>query len=115
MSNLKVIPFYHLNSLIRNTSLLTEEEAQFVRNSWSHIDFLIENEVSKIPVLAIEVDGFAYHHSGTRQSDRDKIKYSILRKYDIPLLRLPTTGSGEINKIEMEIKKRISSAHGKRD
>jgi superfamily I DNA and/or RNA helicase len=108
MSNLKVMPFYHLNSLIRNTSLLTEEEAQFVRNSWSHLDFLIENEVSKIPVLAIEVDGFAYHHSGTKQSDRDKIKDSVLSKYDIPLLRLSTAGSGEINKIEMEIKKRIS-------
>lgn len=107
MSCLEVIPHYHLSSLINDTSLLTEDEYKFARSSWSHVDFLIENRVSKQPVLVIEVDGFAYHHKGTKQAERDKLKDSILNKYGIPLLRLSTAGSGEVEKIETEIRKQI--------
>lgn len=107
MSCLEVIPHYHLSSLINDTSLLTEDEYKFARSSWSHVDFLIENRVSKQPVLVIEVDGFAYHHNGTKQAERDKLKDSILKKYGIPLLRLSTAGSGEVEKIETEIRKQI--------
>ena len=92
MSCLEVIPHYHLSSLINDTSLLAEEEYKLVRSSWSHVDFLIENRVSKQPVLVIEVDGFAYHHKGTKLAERDKLKDSVLNKYHIPLLRLSTTG-----------------------
>lgn len=107
MTCLKVIPHYHLNVMISNTSLLTEAECRFAKSSWSHVDFLIENRVSKCPVLVIEVDGFAYHHQGTKQAERDKLKDSILHKYNIPLLRLSTTGSGEIEKIEKEIRRYV--------
>lgn len=68
------------------------------------LTFLIENRVSKKPVLVIEVDGFAYHHKGTKQEERDLLKNSILGKYKIPVLRLSTTGSGEVEKIENEIR-----------
>jgi len=104
LSCLEVIPHYHLSSLISDTSLLTEDEYKFARASWSHVDFLIENRVSKKPVLVIEVDGFAYHHKGTKQEERDLLKNSILGKYKIPVLRLSTTGSGEVEKIENEIR-----------
>ena len=107
MSCLEIIPHYHLSSLINDTSLLTEDEYKFARSSWSHVDFLIENRVSKLPVLVIEVDGFAYHNKGTKQAERDKLKDSILNKYGIPLLRLSTAGSGEVEKIETEIRKQI--------
>lgn len=103
MANLEVLTHYHLSSLISDTSLLSEEEYKFVCASWSHVDFLIENRVSKLPVLAIEVDGFTYHHKGTRQAERDRIKDSIFNKYGIPLLRLSTTGSSEVDKIERNI------------
>lgn len=99
-----VIPHYHLNALISDTVLLTDEEKEFAKASWSHVDFLIENRVSKCPVLVIEVDGFAYHHKGTRQAERDKIKNSILNKYHIPLLRLSTVGSDEETEIENALK-----------
>lgn len=110
MSFLGVIPHYHLNAMISNTSLLTKEEYNFARSSWSHVDFLIENCVSKQPVLVIEVDGFAYHHKGTKQAERDRLKDSVLNKYGIPLLRLSTTGSGEVEKITHEIRNRIEKA-----
>ena len=89
--------------------LLTEDEYKFARASWSHVDFLIENRVSKKPVLVIEVDGFAYHHKGTKQEERDQLKNSILDKYKIPVLRLSTTGSGEIQKIENKIRSELSN------
>lgn len=103
MANLEVKPHYHLNALINDVSLLTDEETKFTRASWSHVDFLIENRVSKQPVLVIEVDGFAYHHKGTKQEERDRLKDSILNKYRIPMLRLSTAGSGEVDKIETEL------------
>ena len=56
-----------------------------------------------MPVLAIEVDGFHYHKEGTRQAERDQMKDDIFTKYGIPLLRLPTNGSGEIQKIKNAI------------
>ena len=36
----------------------------------------------------------------TRQAERDRMKDGIFAKYEIPLLRLPTNGSGEIQKIK---------------
>ena len=36
---------------------------------------------------------------GTKQAQRDRLKDSIFEKYGIPLLRLPTNGSGEIEKV----------------
>lgn len=107
LSCLEVIPHYHLSSLISDTSLLTEAEYKFARASWSHVDFLIENRVSKKPILVIEVDGFAYHHEGTKQEERDQLKNSILHKYQIPVLRLSTAGSGEVEKIESKIRREL--------
>lgn len=90
-----------LGTLIRNSDLLTEEERLFKNRSGSHVDFLFYNKISKKPVLAIEVDGFAYHQNGgEEQQRRDRLKNSILRKYNIPLLRLPTNGSQERLRIE---------------
>ena len=45
------------------------------------------------------VDGFAFHENKPEQQRRDELKNSILAKYDIPLLRLATNGSGEREKI----------------
>ena len=90
-----------LQMLIRNSDLLTEEEWTFKNRSGSHIDFLLYNKISKKPILAIEVDGFAYHHNGGEQQQRrDRLKDSILRKYNIPLLRLATNESQERLRIE---------------
>ena len=72
-------------------------------NTATHLDFLIYNRISKEPVLAIEVDGFHFHKPGTVQYHRDRMKDNILKLYNIPLLRLPTNGSGEIELIAAEL------------
>ena len=78
---------------------LNEAEELYAQKSFTHIDFLIFNRITKKPVLAIEVDGHKYHKKGTRQSERDKLKNHILEICGIPFLRLATTGSGEREKI----------------
>ena len=60
---------------------------------------MIYNKVTKQPVLAIEVDGYAFHKEGSKQHERDILKDGIFAKYDLPLMRLNTTGSGEKEKI----------------
>ena len=54
-------------------------------------------------VIALEVDGYYYHREGTKQQERDLIKNKILKKYDIPLIRLKKVGSGEKEIIKKEI------------
>ena len=98
-ASLDVVCHYPLYRLIQDRSLLDVDEYNFVSGAWSHLDFLIYNRVTKNPVLAIEVDGFAYHHEGTDQEHRDRLKDSILEKYGINFLRIPTTGSHEIEKM----------------
>lgn len=95
-----VICHQKVRLLIRDFEKLTEEEFRYAVHPNTHIDFLIYNRITKAPVLAIEVDGFHYHKEGTRQAERDRIKDEIFAKYGIPLLRLPTNGSGEIQKIK---------------
>lgn len=92
---LGVICHQPLNMLIHDTSLLNDVERQYAQNSATHLDFLIYNRVSKKPVLAVEVDGFQYHQTGTTQARRDIMKDHILELYEIPCLRFATNGSGE--------------------
>ena len=102
LSKLNVDMHVELRSLIRDTSILNPREFEFATNELSHIDFLISFRVTHRPVLAIEVDGFAYHNT-EKQRERDCIKDEMLHKYGIPLLRLSTTGSGEREKIQSKL------------
>jgi superfamily I DNA and/or RNA helicase len=86
---------FPLRNVIRDYSKLTEEEQKYARHYNTHLDFLIYNKLGKNPILAIEVDGFKHHKAGTAQSERDEMKNGILKKYELPLLRFSTTGSGE--------------------
>lgn len=100
---LDVICHQKVRMLIRDFQNLTEDEFRYAAHPNTHIDFLIYNRITKAPVLAVEVDGFHFHKEGTRQAERDRMKDAILAKYGIPLLRLPTNGSGEIEKIKSRI------------
>lgn len=84
-----------LKMLIRDKSKLSEEEYRFVVKTQSHNDFVIFNKIDKMPVLAVEVDGYKYHANNRTQLKRDKMKDEILRKYEIPILRFSSVGSGE--------------------
>lgn len=98
--NLRVICHQRLDMLIRDYSLLSIEEQRYVKQVGTHLDFLIYHTISKKPVLAIEVDGFNFHRPGTDQFQRDRMKDHIMEQYQIPMLRCPTNGSGELERIE---------------
>ena len=89
--------------LIKDYTMLTEEEAAYVRNPLTHVDFLLFRKVDKSPLLAIEVDGTAFHAIGSVQALRDQKKNRIFKQYGIPLLRLRTDESGEEQRIEQAL------------
>lgn len=93
--HLNIVCHYPLNLIIKDFRLLTEKECKYASNNATHVDFLIYNRASKRPVLSIEVDGWSFHKEGSQQAMRDNMKNAILQKYNIPLLRLSTTGSNE--------------------
>ena len=97
--HLGIMPQYPLRRLIKSEADLTEREREYANNSWTLVDFILYNQTTKRPVLAIEVDGMAFHKSGSVQSSRDAIKNSVLQKAHIPLLRLSTDGSNERQRI----------------
>lgn len=98
-----------LKQLIKNLDLLNNEEKYFVYNTSSEVDFVIYNKNSHMPVLVIEVDGYAFHHK-TVDKKRDALKNSILNKYNIAFLRLPTDSSNEKNKLIDSLDKIIENA-----
>lgn len=101
-SELDFITQYRLKHLIKDFSLLSSDEATFVNQSRTSVDFLIFNKVTKVPVLAIEVDGVKYHNNPD-QMKRDSMKNNIFKNYQLPLLRLATNGSGEEEKIRFAL------------
>jgi len=103
-STLDVVCHQPLNMLIRDSSLLNEEECRYAMHSSTHLDFLIYNRISKKPVLSIEVDGFHYHKKGTAQAERDRKKNHILELYGISLLRFATNASGEKEKLTAKLR-----------
>ena len=87
-----------LMNLLNDKMLLTDEERRFVNNG-SSVDFVIFNKQDKRAVIIVEVDGFDYHENNPKQLHRDNLKNEILAKYNIPILRLNTNGSGEKEKL----------------
>ena len=99
-NNIGVVCHMPLNLLIRDVTKMTEEEAKYAMNPLTHLDFTLYSKISKKVLAAIEVDGYAFHKSGTRQSERDLLKNSVLDKYEIPLFRFATNGSGEKERLK---------------
>ncbi len=95
----KVAMYVPLYRLLKEFSPLSAEERRYATHPNTHIDFLIYSRIDKSPKLAIEVNGFKYHHEGTKQAQRDIIKEGILKKYGLPLLSFSTIDSGEERKI----------------
>ena len=67
---------YLVNMLKKDKALETEEERKYVSHHNTHIDFLIYNKISKIPLLVIEVDGYKYHKEDNKQKERIYILYN---------------------------------------
>lgn len=92
-----------LKMLIKDPVKLNDDECKYAMNILTHTDFLIFNKVDKMPVLVVEVDGYAYHANNPRQLERDKMKDSILEKYNIPILRVKTNESGEEKRLHQKL------------
>lgn len=107
---------YRLNELIVSQEDLTAQEKAFINNGHSHLDFLIYNHLDKSPILAVEVDGTAFHLQSPEQQKRDALKNSILDKRHIPWIRFATNGSNELQRLEEKLKECCSytfAARGK--
>lgn len=91
-----IVVHFPLNLLIKNKSLMTEDEYNYASNPWTHVDFLIYNKIDKSPLMAIEVDGWQFHNNNANQQKNDILKNSIFQKYGLKLLRFSTIGSNEI-------------------
>ncbi|MEA2015870.1 MAG: AAA domain-containing protein [Actinomycetota bacterium] len=91
---INLIIHMQLNELIKDNPSLTDEERKFFLNPLAHVDFLIFDKMNKTPKFVVEVDGYSFHLEGTKQAKRDALKNSILKKCDIPILRLRTNESG---------------------
>ena len=85
--------------IIKDPSRLTDEEYRYAMNIFTHTDFLIYSKIDKSPILVIEVDGYKYHAQNETQQHRDRMKDTILEKYNIPILRLQTNESREEERI----------------
>lgn len=107
--NLNRVLHLPLKMLLKDTSKLDADEIKYAMNILTHTDFVIFNKLDKMPVLVVEVDGYAYHANNPKQLQRDRMKDSILNKYNIPILRINTNGSGE----EARLKQRLEEILGK--
>ena len=110
-SHLGVLCHTPVRNVIRDTSLMSDNERKYASHYSTHLDFLIINHVTKKPVLAIETDGYNFHNDETEQHKRDLMKDHILEVYGLPLLRLKTTDSGEKEKITSKLYDVLKISH----
>lgn len=108
LSHIKALCHYPMRYLIKDTQDLSEQERNYAMHPSTHIDFLVINQVTKEPLLAIETDGYSFHNEKTRQFQRDRMKDKILALYGLPLLRLSTIGHSEEQRIVDMINKKIN-------
>lgn len=101
--NLDYVMHQPLKMLIRDPEKLDDAECRFAMNVLTHTDFVIFNKLDKMPVLVVEVDGYAFHANNPKQLARDTMKDGILEKYEIPILRIKTNESGEERRLEQKL------------
>lgn len=100
MANTDVLCHYPLSRLIGDWNLLTDEERSFAESSFSHVDFLIYNSLTKQPLQAIEVDGWQFHKNSEVQQHRDMLKDQLLTKFGLRPNRILTTETVNVETIK---------------
>ncbi len=96
--HLQILFEYPLRKLLFKTEGLDEQEILYAQRSWTHVDFVLSDKTTKLPVLAIEVDGYG-PHSEQKRKQHDTWKSHILLVNGIELLRFSTKGSEEEKQI----------------
>ncbi len=96
-SHLAVCVHTPLQKIFRNLEIVRNDvhKYNFIKNPFSHVDFMIYSIIDKSYILAIEVDGYAFHNEKTDQHKRDLLKDDIFKAYNLPLVRFSTKGSQE--------------------
>ena len=107
-NDLAVVRQVLLMSLLPDLDKLTPEQTSFVNRRGS-FDFVVYNRITRKPILAVEVDGFAFHENDPTQQARDAHKDAMCRAYGLGLLRLPTTGSGEESRLRQALSDALQS------
>lgn len=97
-AHLTVVSQVLLKQLLPDLGGLAPAQQDYVDHRAS-VDFVVYNRVTNQALLAIEVDGFAFHENKPDQLARDALKDEILAAQNMPLLRLATTGSREPRRI----------------
>lgn len=95
----KVIMHYRLSDLLNDYTGFDNDELKYIKNPRTHVDFVIFDKITHKPKVCIEVDGTKYHDYAPKQISHDEIKDRALMQNKIPILRLKTNHSDEINKI----------------
>lgn len=98
--HIDVLCHYPVARFISDWSLLTEKEKAFANNRLSHVDFLVYNSLTKRPLLVIEVDGWYYHKRQGGQVTRDALKDKLLAKFGLPLHRILTTDTVNVESLK---------------
>ncbi len=106
-SHIKVICHVPLRHIFDISKLESKEERDYAGHRNTHTDFLLISRVTKLPILAIETDG-SDHINNEIQIKRDAMKDSIFNFFEIPLLRLSTSGYDEKNKITKKLNQQES-------
>ncbi|MBL1079062.1 AAA family ATPase [Nocardia sp. 2] len=93
----------HIKHLLPDTDRLDQRQRKFTRSRSASVDFDLYNRITKQRLCVIEVDGFNHHENKPDQLALDAIKNAICAAYNIPILRFPTTGSGELDRLRTEL------------
>lgn len=107
-ANLAVVSHYPISKLIADWNVLDASERAFAENPHSHVDFLVYNPLTKRPLIAIEVDGWAYHQGSEVQQSRDELKDGIFRKYALSFHRIRTTDSVTVDTLKAMIEESLA-------
>ena len=99
-----------LRILINNWERLTDEERSYAQNPLTSVDFVIYNRFDKLPVLAIEVGGMAYHGKKAIHLIRDDMKERILEKFGIDLLWISINEGWEGDILRTKLEEILSDA-----
>lgn len=110
-AGLRVLCHVPLRDFLVDLSPCSRQEKRYICHEHSHVDFLISERATHLPLLAIEVDGYTFHRKESKQRKRDERKDKILELYQLPLLRLSTKGSQEADRVRGELERLLALAN----
>lgn len=91
LTSVGVLCHYPLSLLIADDNRLDARERGFASSPLAHVDFLVYNTLTKVPLCAIEVDGWQFHKGNETQQERDAVKDFIMNKIGLRMHRMSTT------------------------